>query len=600
MNAALLPDDVFDLAGVVLDVARTDPERVAVIEPKGRNPDGTRRYRLYSYRALSNDVESVAVGLREIGIAERTRTVFMAPPSYEACVLGLALTRVGATTVWIDPAVGYLNLAERLRRLHVEAFVGIPLAHLGRTAFGWGPRFLSKAISVKGRFPGAHSLESLRRPCPATIQAANVGPEDPAAIMYTTGSTGPAKPALYRHKNLCGIHRVAHRTWRFEEAGEVPVDMPVFPAFFSIGLSAGGTIVVPPIDFVRQGPADVDPHALLEVIRDTNVGSLFASPVILENLARVGREEGAVARSLRVVVGGGAPLYAPVMEALERMLGPGGVVHADYGATEALPVSEMGAREALEETFAKTAAGAGLCVGHPFEGVEVKIVKIHDGVIETSADAIEKKTGEIGEIIVRGAHISPEYADDEASTRKNKIRSTDGTIWHRLGDAGYLDDRGRVWCVGRMGHRIATPSGDFFPLLCEPIFDAHPAVRRSGLVGVPVPESSETLPVICVELAGGRSRAEQSALRDELLAIAAAHPTTKSIRHVLFHKRLPVDPRHNSKIERPALAEWARGRLANKAIMSAREHDVQSLNIVCNARAADERPQRRRADASRL
>jgi acyl-coenzyme A synthetase/AMP-(fatty) acid ligase len=355
--------------------------------------------------------------------------------------------------------------------------------------------------------------------------------------------------------------------------------MPVFPAFFSIGLSAGGTIVVPPIDFVRQGPADVDPRALLEVIRDTSVGSLFASPVILENLARLGREEGAVGRSLRVVVGGGAPLYAPVMEALARMLGEGGVVHADYGATEALPVSEMGAREALEETFAKTAAGAGLCVGHPFDGVEVKIVKIHDGPIDDLGDAIERKTGEIGEIIVRGAHISPEYADDETSTRKNKIRSEDGTVWHRLGDAGYLDDRGRVWCVGRMGHRIATLSGDCFPLMCEPIFDAHPAVQRSGLVGVPLRGSSEMLPVICVELADGhRSGSAQSALREELLALAAAHPTTKAIRHVLFHKRLPVDPRHNSKIERPALAQWAAARLSVKASAQAEQAPVANLS----------------------
>lgn len=571
MNHQLFPDDIFDLAGVVLDVRRRDPDRVAVIEPDGTAADGTRRYRHRTYRELSDDVESVAVGLREIGVVEKTRTVFMAPPSYDACVMGVALTRVGATTVWIDPAVGYFNLAERLRRLDIEAFVGVPLAHVGRMTFGWGPRVLSRAIVVKGHFPGAHTAKSLRRPLLSAITPAAVAPTDPVAIMYTTGSTGPAKPALYFHKNLCAMHRIAHRTWRFAEAGGVPVDMPVFPAFFTIGLSAGGTIVVPPINYVREDPADVDPHALIEVIRDTGVQSLFASPVILANLARIGRDEGAVARSLRVVVGGGAPLYKPVVEDLQQMLGAGGVVHADYGATEALPVSEMPGLESLAETFGKTARGAALCVGHPFEGVDARIIAIEGGPISSLADTRELPVGEIGEIIVRGAHISQEYADDPASTAKNKIKDDDGAVWHRLGDAGYLDAAGRLWCCGRVGHRLVTASGQLFPLMCEPIFDAHPSVKQSGLVGVPLPGCGMSLPVICIELHEhtSRRRANLARLEQELLEVAAANPVTRSIRHVLFRRRLPVDPRHNSKIERPELASWAAAHLPREALKNA-------------------------------
>src|SRR5690606_39097202 len=115
---------------LVRDVARTDPERTAVIEPDGRGPDGKRRYKRYSYGELSADAEAVAVGLREMGIVEHTRTVFMAPPSYETCVVYLALARVGAMIIMIDPSVGYLNVGERLRRLAPEAYVGIPISHL--------------------------------------------------------------------------------------------------------------------------------------------------------------------------------------------------------------------------------------------------------------------------------------------------------------------------------------------------------------------------------------------------------------------------------------------------------------------------------------
>jgi len=573
------PDDLFDLADIALAVSRRDPGRVAVIEPAGREPDGRRRYRHHTYGELSADVEAVAVGLRELGIAERTRTVVMAPPSYGTCVAGLALTRVGATTIWIDPAVGYRNVAERLRRLAIEAFVGIPLAHLGRVVFGWGPRWLAKAVVIGGPgFPGARSLASLRRPAPNEPRRAAVTRDDPAAIMYTTGSTGPAKAALYRHRNLCHVFRLAHRTWRFDRysaplrgaarsgaAGpcdrEVPVDMPVFPAFFGIGLSAGGTVVIPPIDYVRQTPAEVDARALLEVIRDCRVQTLFASPVILDNLARLHRE-GATAPSLRTVVGGGAPMYAGVIGPLRAMIAHDGEVHADYGATEALPATEMPGGEALARTYAATARGAGLCVGRPFAGVEVAIVAITDGPIATLADARVLGPRAIGEIIVRGPHVSPEYAGDPESTRANKIADGDG-VWHRLGDAGYLDATGRLWCCGRVGHRVPVSGGTLYPLQCEPIFDADPRVRRSGLVGVH--RAQRTVPVICVELADPTPRgAELEVLRDQLLGLAVAHPTTRAIRHVLFHPGLPVDPRHNSKIERPALARWAAAQLARE------------------------------------
>ncbi len=574
MNSQLFVGDIFNLADIALDVAQRDPERVAVIQPSGRDEQGKRKYKKHSYRELSADIESVAIGLREIGIVEKTRTVFLAPPSYEAAVVGLALTRVGATTVWIDPTVGYLNVAERLGRLKIEAFVGIPVAHLGRITFGWGPRFMSKAIVVGGSFPGARTVASLRRPVPAVIPRAVLMPEDPAAIMYTTGSTGPAKPTLYRNREFCNVFRVVHHTWRFAEIEGVPIDMPVFPAFFAVGLSAGGTIVIPPINFVRQSPAKVNARALLEVINDCGVQSLFASPVILENLAKLGHEEGATARSLRTAVGGGAPLYSHVIGPLQAMLAEDGSVHADYGATEALPVSEMPGREALAETYPATARGAGLCVGHPFRGVTIKIVAIEEQPIATLAQARELGVGEVGEILASGPHISPMYADDPASTEKNKIMGAGGEVWHRLGDAGYLDAQGRLWCCGRLGHRIAVSDGGdrraatLFPLMCEPIFDAHPAVRRSGLVGVPSSsDAGVRVPVICIELVehDAHDRAQLEALRAELLAMAAAHPNTRGIRHLIFNPRLPVDPRHNSKIERPALAKWAAKHLPRAA-----------------------------------
>src|SRR5690606_19375655 len=365
-----------------------------------------------------------------------------------------------------------------------------PITHLARMIFGWGPRLTSKAIVVgKGFFPGAHTFASLRRSAPMEPTRADVTPDDPMSVLYTTGSTGPAKPALYTHRNFCGVFRIAHQSWGLDTSPGTPVDMAVFPAFFIVGLSAGGTVVVPPIDFVRQTPATSDSQALLEVIRDCGVRTLFGSPVLLENLARHAVEHGIETPSLERLIGGGAPITGPAMARLMRMM-PNGEVYANYGATEALPTTGHGARETLSETWPMTEKGRGLCVGRPFKGVELRIAKLQEG----AADSFEElATGDIGEILVRSPHLSAGYLDDPASDRKNKI---DG--WHRLGDAGYLDERGRLWVVGRVGHRVRTASGLLFPLMVEPIFDAHPKVRRTGLVGVPRPGGE--LPVLCVEL----------------------------------------------------------------------------------------------------
>lgn len=571
-------NNVFNLAEIALEVARSDPGRIAVVEPDGRERSGKRRYKRYTYRELSNDAEAIALGLRDIGVAECTRTVFMAPPSYESCVLQLALSRVGATMLWIDPAVGYLNVGERLRRLDPEAFVGIPLAHLARTVFGWGPRVMRKAIVLGAPgFPFAHDFRSLRKAVPAHPTMPQVDADDPAAVLYTTGSTGPAKATLYPHRNFCEIVRIAHQSWNFQP-GEVPVDMPAFPAFSFIALSAGGTVVVPPINFAFEGPADAKPDQIVEVINDCGVRSMFASPALLRNLGRYARQTGARTPSLKRVIGGGAPIVASIMEPLLEMMGEGAKVCANYGATEALPSTELEAAEALAETWPLTEQGHGICVGRPFEGVEIRIVAISDEPMSSIEDAHELPTGEIGEIVIHGGHVSPAYCRDEQNTRKHKIDDGEGGVWHRIGDAGYFDERGRLWYCGRVNQRVCTAGGAVYSLLAEPIFNTHPKVARSGLVGVRA--NGEELPVICIETVPGVRRSELPALREQLLALAARHEVTRQIGTLLFKDKLPVDPRHNSKIERPRLARWARGRItrpgaalpARKAELSATGH----------------------------
>ncbi len=574
-------EGIFNLAAIVGEVADRDPERVAVIESE-KVGGGERTYRRFTYRQLSADAEALAVRLREIGIGERTRTVFMASPSFEAAVALVALTRVGATLVMIDPSVGYRNVGERLRRVGPEAFVGLPMAHAGRLVFGWGPRVMRRAITVGGYFPGTYRLGALVEAGRKVVgQAEPGGPavtgEDTAAILYTTGSTGPAKPTEYLHKTYVAVHRTAHVGWGSSDREEVQVDLVAFPAFMSVAFSYGGTCVVPPINFARQGPADVDPAAMIEVINACGVRTFFASPALLGRIAEYANRHDVKMPSLIRGIGGGAPLFPPLMQALVNVMGEGAEVCANYGATEALPSTELSSSEVLAANSGLTLPGRGICVGRPFAGVKMRVVPVVDGVMERTSEGDALAFDELGELIVSGPNISPRYFGEPESTAKNKTYDEDGVVWHRLGDVGVCDVQGRFWVAGRVGHRVRTVDGVLSPMHAETILDTHPAVLRSGLVGVPDLDGKYQVAVACIELCVPKNAAEKKELEAELLAMLERYPQTRAIKHVLFADRLPVDPRHNAKIERPQLGKWAAAQLSMKLATKLAEKGAEKV-----------------------
>jgi acyl-CoA synthetase (AMP-forming)/AMP-acid ligase II len=225
-------------------------------------------------------------------------------------------------------------------------------------------------------------------------------------------------------------------------------------------------------------------------------------------------------------------------------------MYSDYGATEALPVAEIAGAEVLGDTWAATERGAGLCVGRPFPGVEVRIVAVDDGAIRAWSDATELGAGEIGEVVVRSPHVSEDYHRQPRADEKNKIPSPDGA-WHRVGDTGYLDAAGRLWVCGRRSHRVVTGRGTAYPLCIEPVYNAHPAVRRSALVGLD-DATGRREAVVCVELAPGADA--PSALAD-LERLGPTTAATRLVDRIVLVDHLPVDRRHNAKIDRPHLAD---------------------------------------------
>lgn len=572
-SSATMPE-VVTIADQVLQIARTDPGRTALVHAHHRPLLGP-RYERFTYAELSRRAESLAVGLRSIGVQEGTLCSFMVPPCFESLVIGVALWRIGAVTVGIEPhSHGLRRVARCLAKVGPEVFIGTPRAHAGRIAFGWGKDTIRTNIMVaRSAPPGMRTLESLIGEPVAEPRAAAVAPEDPTVIAFTTGSTGEPKPTVLRQRNFASLIAKVKQQWGFREGDRV-VDMPTFPMFWIIGLSTGGTVVVPPMDFTVHGPGDADPARLIRTIGDCGVESMFASPALLENLADHARREGMTIPSLRRIVAGGAEIQGPLFAKVKAVLGPDAEMYSDYGATEALPVSEIAGTTVLEETWPLTEQGHGVCAGPPLPGVEVRIIEATDGVIPGIAAAQELPVGAVGEIIVRSPHISEDYYRAPDATAENKIPDGD-LAWHRIGDLGWLDDSGRLWLCGRKSHRVRTATGDLYPLRCEPVFNAHPAVRRSALVGVEY--QGRIVPTICIERSSSVAAAD---LEVELLDLAASLAATRPIERVVFMDRLPVDQRHNAKIDRPAIA--AALSAAWRASGSTRSADLATPGVLSN------------------
>jgi acyl-CoA synthetase (AMP-forming)/AMP-acid ligase II len=527
------------------------PERVAMRCPGTRGADGLARYdQVLTYAELDARSDAIAAGLAKRGIVRDTRTVVMVRPSPEFFLLMFALFKAGAVPVLVDPGIDKRALRQCLDDAQPEAFIGIPLAHIARVLLGWAKSARIR-ISTGSRawLADATLAEVERDGSGAGCQLADTRPDEVAAIVFTSGSTGVPKGVVYRHRHFVAQIEMMGRAFGIVPGG---VDMPTFPPFALFDPALGLSSVVPDMDPTRPGQAD--PNKLHDVIARFGVDQLFGSPALMAVLVK----HGAKLDGLRRVTSAGAPVPPDTVAALRALLPEDAQLWTPYGATECLPVAVIEGRE-LQSTRAATEAGAGTCVGHAVAPNEIRIVAIDDAPIAQWSDARVLGAGEVGEITVAGPTATDSYFNREAATRVAKIRESlaDGgeRVVHRMGDLGYFDEQGRLWFCGRKSHRVETAQGPLYTEQVEPVFNTHALVRRTALVGVGAAGAQR--PVLCVELAEGANPRDWPAIERELRAIGAAHAHTAGIGDFLRHKRFPVDIRHNAKIGREKLAVWA-------------------------------------------
>ncbi len=543
----------YNIGQTLSDAAATYPDRTGLICKAARG------YHSWTFSEMNRTADLFAHRLSDLGVKRGDRVMLMVKPSLEFITLTFALFKIGAIVILIDPGMGYRNLRRCIGQVKPSVFIGIAKAHLFKRIF---PKpFATIRISVcigpsYGLFGPALSADDLLG-SPAdkiAFPAAEMAADDPAAILFTTGSTGPPKGVCYEHS----IFRAQLQLIRdYYGIGPFDVDQPAFPLFALFSTGIGACSVIPVMDPAR--PARVDPARFIRTINENRVTYSFGSPAIWNVVSRYCIDHNIRLGSVKKILMAGAPVPAELLARTLAILTEDAEIHTPYGATESLPIASITAKEILTETWEETKKGRGVCVGKPLPSIIIKVIRTSDLPIENWDDSLLLPDYEIGEIVVRGPVVTRRYVNNDKENQLAKIADRKH-FWHRMGDLGYLDAKGRLWFCGRKAHRILTRTGTMYTICCEALFNGHPAVFRSALVGAG--PAGKQVPVLIVE--PNNKKTAKKILVKELQYIAQQNEMTRSIKHFLIHPDFPVDIRHNAKIFREKLALWAARQISVK------------------------------------
>jgi len=557
VNKAWETGSLGNVAGALGWQASEQPNATAIHYPEG-GLFKRMKYASCTYQDLNELSDLYARGMREYGIEPGTRTALMLTPGLDFFAMFFAMFKAGVVPVLIDPGIGTKPLKLCLEEAAPKAFIGITKAQFARRILGWAKESCEQVITAGPSLgTGGINLKKLmelgQRSSGKMLHASK--PEDMAAILFTSGSTGPPKGVVYRHRHFNAQVEMLKNAFNIQP-GEV--SLPTFPPFALFDPALGMTTVVPQMDPTR--PAKANPELLEQAIDQFKVTNIFGSPALLDNLSRHMELHGRRLESVTRVISAGAAVPIRTIRRMQKALYQDAEIHTPYGATECLPVSSISARQLDAKIQDSIESGEGVCVGWPIKPNRVKIVRISEMAFDDLSETMEMPLGMPGEIIVSGPSCTDSYWKRDSDTHMAKLQDENGVTWHRMGDVGILDGMGRLWYCGRVAQRIETGTETLFADQCEAVFNQHPDLVRSAVVGIGV--KGTQIPVLCIEVKGKLSPVDSERVHYDLLQLAQAFSLTRSIRTVLFHPGFPVDIRHNSKIDRKELAQWATKKMA--------------------------------------
>ncbi|MEX1117486.1 MAG: AMP-binding protein [Terrimicrobiaceae bacterium] len=482
------------------------PEREALIATRwGRDSTVT-----FSELQAASDDFAMRLAAHQLG-RESSILVFV-PMSIELYIAMLGIFRVGATAVFLDPSSGLSHINACCKKLPPAAVVSV-LALRALRPWVRGLRKIPHVFSPPRK--SAHGTTPLPLELPA--------PDDPALITFTSGSTGEPKAAVRSHRFLIAQH-AALKTSIALESGER--DLTTLPVFVLANLASGVTSILPDAKISR--PGSVNARRLARQTRRLQPNRSGGSPAFYERLL----EAPCSLDGLKKITTGGAPVFPSLLQNLKRAL-PRAKIVAVYGSTEAEPIAHVDYDEIAELDWKAMREGKGLLAGRPIPEIQLRIVPDQWGSRVSCFGPLGE--GLIGEILVTGEHVLKGYLHGRGN-EETKVR-INNDIWHRTGDAGCLDSTGRLWLFGRCSAKVVGPGGTLYPFAVECVAMSYPFVRRAAFVVL------QTKRVLVIE-----SKGTEKDHSEILKSLGWA-----GVEEVMKLKVLPVDARHNAKINYPQL-----------------------------------------------
>jgi acyl-CoA synthetase (AMP-forming)/AMP-acid ligase II/pimeloyl-ACP methyl ester carboxylesterase len=539
---------------------RADDRSPAVVEMSGAR-------RSASWADLDTASREVAAGLAAAGVQRGDRVALLVPPGVDLVTTLYGCWRAGAVVVVADAGLGARGLTRAVAAAAPRMVVGIPRALAAARALRWpGERVLVGGAPAAGRavLGVSATLDELRAAGRTAPAPAPPGPDDEAAVLFTSGATGPAKGVVYRHRQLQAQRDLVAATYGVDAHDRL---VAAFAPFALYGPALGIASAVPDMDVTAT--STLTAGALSDAVRAVDATLVFGAPAALVNVvataADLDPEQRDALAGVRLVLSAGAPVPVPLLEQVAALT-PKASVRTPYGMTEALPVTDVSLDEL--RTARMQDAGPGVCVGRPLQSVRIEVLPLAaDGTPDPVARPATTQPHVAGEIVVHAPHVKERY-DGLWATQRDSVTADGG---HRTGDVGHLDVERRLWVEGRLVHVLATARGPVTPVGAEQLVEALPVVGRAALVGVGPPGAQ--VPVVVVEPVGlgdaadlGRGRGGLASPALSAAVRAAAAPLVADVAAVLVVRRLPVDIRHNSKVDRVRVARWAARVLAGERV----------------------------------
>ena len=485
-----------------------------------------------SFAAFHDRVMGVAGALAARGVKPGDRVAVLVQPGVDLLSTAYGCWRAGAVTVIADRGLGLRGLGAAVRAADVSLVIGAPKALAAARAMRWAPGAELLSVSALSK------LAALGSPLPPTPSAG-----DPAAILYTSGATGPAKGVRYRHGQMAAQRDVLATLYGITETDRL---VAAFAPFALYGPAFGITSTIPNVDVAAPGTLTAE--ALAAAVTSVDATIVFASPAALLNVNNTANGRHSVFSKLRLVLSAGAPVPIATLRATAALC-PNAELHTPYGMTECLPVAD------IDLTAIDVAgAGNGVCVGQPVPGVSLLIAPLG---LDANRALEPVPAGTTGEVVVRAPWVSDGYNQLWRTEHEARPRTSDGRVWHRSGDVGHIDAQGRLWIEGRSVHVIHADGNPITPVPVEVAVEALDGIAKVAAVGVG-PAGCQQLVVVV------QDAQRPIGLADEVLVERVRAAVPHAVAAVITVHILPVDIRHNTKIDRTAVAAWASEILAGR------------------------------------